>query len=140
MLTVADQLIHADWLHDLIDPVLDRNGIVIPELPPIGLCLALHGARRYFSLYWPPADDDGDERQRREDGDGGAFLGMDDDDNDDTSSPSSSKKRLGLDEQSFGAWLERLMDGQLPRLHVEAWPEDLATDEANDEEPEDVSD
>ena len=129
MLTVADQLLHADWLHDLIDPVLDRNGIAIPELPPVGLCLALHGARRYFSLYWPPSDEEEEKGRRR--GDGGAFLGLDDDDDDE-----GSARKKGLDEQTFGAWLERLMDGQLPRLHVETWPDDLATEE-EEEEPED---
>ena len=134
VLTVADQLLHADWLHDLIDPVLDRNGIAIPELPPVGLCLALHGARRYFSLYWPPAQEEEGNRKRRR-GDGGAFLGLDDDDDDDEEGSSMKK---GLDEPTFGAWLERLIDGQLPRLHVEAWPDDLATEEEEEEEePED---
>ena len=118
VLTVADQLLHADWLHDLIDPVLDGNGISIPELPPVGLCLALHGARRYFSLYWPPEDPSNAD-------DGGAFLGMEDD--------SNTRKKLSLDMQTFNAWLERLMDGQLPRLHVENWPEDLAIEEGEDE-------
>ena len=115
VLAVADQLLHADWIHDLIDPVLDGNGISIPELPPAGLCLALHGARRYFSLYWPPEDPNQAD-------DGGAFLGMEDE-----------KKRITLDMQTFNAWLERLMDGQLPRLHVENWPEDLAVDEGEEE-------
>jgi hypothetical protein len=64
-------VLHADWIHDLVDPVLDRNGIAIPELPPVGLCLALHGARRYFSLYWPPSKDEGSED--------GAFIGLEDD-------------------------------------------------------------
>ena len=125
VLTMADQLLHADWLHDLIDPVLDRNGITIPELPPVGLCLALHGARRYFSLYWPPGDEEEEAA-----GGGGSFLGMDDRED------SGSRPPPSLDATTFSAWLERLMDGQLPRLHVETWPEDLATEERGEEDEE----
>uniref|UniRef100_A0A671WNE4 DnaJ homolog subfamily C member 16 n=1 Tax=Sparus aurata TaxID=8175 RepID=A0A671WNE4_SPAAU len=65
-----------------------------------GHVLALNGYKKYFCLFRP------------------VFTG--DDPNDSSSETSSHSREDGLDR--LGLWMERLMEGTLPRLRVPAWP------------------
>uniref|UniRef100_A0A665WXN7 DnaJ homolog subfamily C member 16 n=1 Tax=Echeneis naucrates TaxID=173247 RepID=A0A665WXN7_ECHNA len=71
-----------------------------------GHVLALNGHKKYFCLFRP------------------VFTGDDPNDSSSESSFSSDNRRKSLHHKldRLGLWMERLMEGTLPRLHVPAWP------------------
>ncbi|XP_017568062.1 dnaJ homolog subfamily C member 16 isoform X1 [Pygocentrus nattereri] len=118
---------HIQWMDTLLELAPDARPLDDEEVEGTSSCkqdytgyvLALNGHKKYFCLFRPVFTGEEPDCSRSSDEDGGAAR---------VRSRSSSRQRAStlqihhkLDRLSL--WMERLMEGTLPRHYVPAWPD-----------------
>ena len=120
---------HREWL-DLVlqfaqDPIQldgDQEDASCPVVDYAGYVMALNGHKKYFCLFRPvyTADDPGG----RSSDEGGTGTGgrSRSGSREEHKSPSTSTLHIHHRLDRLGLWMERLMEGTLPRHYVPGWP------------------
>uniref|UniRef100_A0A7N6F6K3 DnaJ homolog subfamily C member 16 n=1 Tax=Anabas testudineus TaxID=64144 RepID=A0A7N6F6K3_ANATE len=117
---------HGEWMNTLLEYAQDAMQIDADEeeggnhkIDYTGYVLALNGHKRYLCLFKPVYTGEDLDSKSSED-EGGASVGRS------RSKPNRSRSLSTLQIHHkldrLGLWMERLMEGTLPRYYIPAWP------------------
>lgn len=124
---------HREWMNTLLEYAQDATQIDADDeergshkVDYTGYVLALNGHKKYLCMFKPVYTGEDPDGKSSED-EGGASAGRSrSHDNHSTrkSNRSRSMSTLQIHHKldRLGLWMERLMEGTLPRYHVPSWP------------------
>lgn len=123
---------HSQWMSTLLERGQDTTQIDADEgdggnhkTDHAGYVLALNGHKKYFSVFKPVyTGEDLDSKSSEEEGGASARSSVHDDHPSRKSSRPRNTAALQIHHKldRLGLWMERLMEGTLPRYYVPAWP------------------
>lgn len=105
----------------------DEDERANPRVDYTGFVLAFNGHKKYFCMFKPVyTGEDPDAKTSEDESGGGSSLRSRSHENHSTRKSNRSRSQATLQIHHkldrLGLWMERLVEGTLPRYHVPSWP------------------